>query len=132
MYAYITGFVICVPKLLCQMETSFVKLRLLPCWVLYFLLTFYLGNYCLDETCHSHIWLYTFFFFFLFLVWCSRFFTAFVWYRHGFKKGTKLAGLTGSTGNRPSIGRLWAKTENDLKLREFENRAVQLENWEPA
>ena len=66
MYAYITGFVVCVSKLLRQMEIGFVKLCLLPCWVLYFLLTFYLSNYCLDETCHSHIWLYSLFFFFWF------------------------------------------------------------------
>ena len=84
MYVYITGFVICVPKLLCQMETGFVKLCLLPYWVLYFLLTFYLSNYCLDETCHSHIWPYTLFFvfFFFFGFGVVFFFAAFVWYRY--------------------------------------------------
>ena len=122
MYAYITGFVVCVSKPLRQMEIGFVKLCLLPCWVLYFLLTFYLSNYCLDETCYFHIWLYTLVFFFLV---CSSFFISFVWYRHGFKKGLNWSvrsiqlGTSLQSGPVMSKNQKWLKNRGNLKTGQF-------------
>ena len=116
MYAYITGFVVCVSKLLRQMEIGFVKLCLLPCWVLYFLLTFYLSNYCLDETCYFHIWLYTLVFFFWFAV---------VFLLLLFDTGMVLkrdwTGRSDRFNWEPAFNlvQLWAKTKNDLKTKEI-------------